>query len=146
MPKYKNIKSVAHNLGHSFLSDMNSVGSGRAFTMVADAIYQAAKAAQVPVVRIDLISGTIEPSAIETKPIREAVAHYRRRLPELAVSQSVEPRMIRHATLTLQFDLTAGRPGKYYPEREIPKVEALVEIFDDRGTRHEAHPTNWPYD
>jgi hypothetical protein len=30
MAKYKNIKSVAHNLAYSFLSDMNFVGSGRA--------------------------------------------------------------------------------------------------------------------
>ena len=64
VPKYKNIKSVAHNLGHSFLSDMNLAGTWPDIVMVPDVIYQAARASGEPVVRIDFFQGTVEPSAV----------------------------------------------------------------------------------
>jgi hypothetical protein len=59
MAKYKNIKSVAHNIGHSFLSDMNMLGSGKGYVMVPDEIYRVAKEAKEPRLRVDLMTGEV---------------------------------------------------------------------------------------
>jgi hypothetical protein len=143
MPKYKNIKSVAHNIGHSFLSDMNMLGSGKGYVLVPEEIYFVAKAANEPVVRIDLITAEIEPAAIATPNIRESVEIYTRKLPELLVSQSVEPQMVRSALLELRFDFAHPGVSRSYPEVELPSVACTVSLDDDRGITHEASPKNW---
>ena len=84
MPKYKNIKSVAHNLGYSFLSDMNFVSTDQPLTMVPDALFKAARTAGAPLVRIDLIRGTVEPPAVATSAVLRAASNYTEWLPKLA--------------------------------------------------------------
>ena len=145
MPKYKNIKSVAHNLGYSFLSDMNFVGTASPVTMVPDALFQAARAADEPVIEVDLLRGTIAPPAVAIEPVAKSVGHYVSWLPQLAASQSVTPSMITAATLTLRFDFAGTQRSKYHPHRELPAVECRVVITDDRGMRHVAQPKHWCY-
>jgi len=141
--KYKNIKSVAHNIGHSFLSDVNMVGSGRAFAFVPDEIYAVAKAAGEPVVRIDLMTAEIEPPSLATRNIREAAEHYSRTLPDMLASQNVEPQMVRGAYLELRFDFAHPSSSRTNPQTELPNVVCTVSLDDDRGITHEAHPRNW---
>jgi hypothetical protein len=146
VPKYKNIKSVAHNLGHSFLSDMNLAGTWPAIVMVPDVIYQAARASEASLVRIDFFRGTVEPAAVATDLVREAVGHYARGLPSLLESQSVLPTMVTGAELTLHFDFDASRPARYVVGREVPAVECVVTLTDDRGIVHEGRPSHWCYE
>ena len=143
MAKYKNIKSVAHNIGYSFLSDMNMLRSGRAFVLVPEEIYWVAKAANEPRVRIDLITGEVEPSAIATPNVTESAGNYARRLPELLARQSVEPQMVRSAFLELEFDFANPGVSRNEPSLELPNVRCKVVFDDDRGISHEAHPKNW---
>ena len=146
MPKYKNIKSVAHNLGHSFLSDMNLAGTWPDIVMVPNVIYEAAKALGEPLVRIDFYRGTVEPAAVAAEIVREAVEHYARGLPRLLESQSVLPSMVRAAELTLRFDFDVSRPARHAPGREVPSVECIVRLTDDRGIVHEGRPVHWCYE
>ena len=143
MGKYKNIKSVAHNIGHSFLSDMNMLGSGRAFVLVPEEIYWVAKAANEATVRIDLITGEVEPPAVATPNVTESAAIYARKLPDLLLSQSVEPQMVRSAFLQLEFDFANPGVSRSEPTLELPNVRCTVVLDDDRGISHEAHPENW---
>ncbi len=143
MAKYKNIKSVAHNIGHSFLSDMNMLGSGKGYVMVPDEIYRVAKEAKEPRLRVDLMTGEVEPPTLATKLIRESAELYARKLPALLESQSVEPQMVRSAFLDLTFDLANPRAARYHPHEELPTFECTVTLDDDRGISHSAHPTNW---
>ena len=143
MAKYKNIKSVAHNIGHSFLSDMNMLGSGSGYVLVPEEIYWVAKSANEQKVRIDLMTGEVEPQSVATPNVTESAAIYARRLPELLLSQSVEPSMVRSAFLELEFDFARPGVSRSYPSLELPNVTCTVTLDDDRGISHEAHPTNW---
>ena len=143
MAKYKNIKSVAHNIGYSFLSDMNMVSSGKSYAFVPEEIYWTAKAANEPKVRIDLLTGEVAPAALATRNVRRAAANYVRRLPELLRSQSVEPSMVRAASLGLTFDFANPGVSRMEPTLELPNVSCTVSVTDDRGVRHEAHPRHW---
>jgi hypothetical protein len=143
MAKYKNIKSVAHNIGHSFLSDMNMLGSGRGFVLVPEEIYWVAKSANEPKIRIDLMTGEVEPQSVATRNITESAAIYARMLPKLLASQSVEPSMVRSAFLELEFDFAHTGVSRSEPPLELPNVTCTVTLDDDRGISHEVHPKNW---
>jgi hypothetical protein len=143
MGKYKNIRSVAHNFGHSFLSDMNLTAAEEHARLVPDLIYEAAKAGCTPVVRIDFIQKQVEPTSIDLPAIQAAIERYAAWLPELLRSQSIEPEMICEATLKLHFDFDHPRQSRFEEQRELPSVTCTVVLVDDRGTAHEAHPHNW---
>jgi hypothetical protein len=143
MAKYKNIKSVAHNIGYSFLSDMNMVSSGKSYAFVPEEIYWTAKAANEPTVRIDLLTAEIAPAALATRNVRRSAENYVRRFPELLQSQSVQPSMIRAASLQLKFDFANPGVSRMEPTLELPNVTCTVSVTDDRGVRHEAHPKHW---
>jgi hypothetical protein len=143
--KYKHIPSAAHNFGHSFLSNMNFVGTGRRYTMVPDAIFRAARIAQAPLVRIDFLRLTIEPKGVATPEVWEAVKNYADWLPKLLASHNVEPESVNEAALALRFDFDASRASLSDPAIEIPSVECVVTFIDNRGRAHEARPENWCY-
>jgi len=146
MPKYKNIKSAAHNFGYSFLSDMNYVGTGSAFRYVPEALYVAAKEAGAPLVTIDFLKQEVEPPSMATPAVRESVANYARWLPKLLDSQSVDPEMVRQARMSLSFDFEHPRQSRYDPSRELPTVRCTVTFTDDRGVTHEAVPDKWCFE
>jgi hypothetical protein len=146
MPKYKNIKSAAHNFGQSFLSDTNSVGTGRAYRLVPDALYAAAKEARAPLVAIDFLRQEVEPASVAIPPVRESIANYARWLPKLLESQSVTPEMVRQVRMTFSFDFAHPRWSRYDPSRELPAVECVVTFIDDRGVTHEVSPDKWCFD
>ena len=141
--KYKRIKGVAHNLGHSFLSIMNGIGEGGRYTVVPRAIFAAATAARVPEVRIDILGQQIDPASLMSAPVREGLAIYHRVLPRLLETQNVEPTAVTGATITLTLDHTRSRPAPYDPAESVPEFTCLVEIIDDRGLAHRATPTQW---
>ena len=141
--KYKNIKSIAHNLGHSFLSDMNATESRGRYLFVPELLFAAAAAHSVPEVRIDFISREVAPSSVQSPELQESVMHYARMLYRLCHDQNVEERAIRGATLTLAFDYDRVRSTKYQPVREVQEFTCTVEILDDRGVVHRAHPDHW---
>jgi hypothetical protein len=146
MPKYKNIKSAAHNFGYSFLSDMNYVGSGSAFCYVPEALYTAAKEARARLVRIDFLKQDVEPSSVAIPAVRQSVVNYARWLPKLLESQSISPEMVREARLSPSFDFDHPRQSRYEPTRELPAVTCTVTFTDDRGVVHEALPDKWCFE
>jgi hypothetical protein len=144
--KYKNIKSVAHNIGHSFLSDMNAVMSGSRYTIVPELLFRASEREHVREVRINLLTGEIQPESIALPEVQEAVGHYVRGLAELLISQNVSLDAVTGAVLVIQFDYSRQRQARYQPEVLIPEFACEVEITDDRGEIHRGHPNNWWYE
>ena len=141
--KYKNIKSVAHNIGHSFLSDMNGVMDDGHYVIVPRVLFHVAEQEGVSDVRIDLLTGTIDPPAVATAQVQEAVGHYVRRLPELLTSQSVLPAAVVGATLTIVFDYSRRRETISQPKETAQEFACTVELSDDRGCVHVGRPANW---
>ena len=141
--KYKNIKSVAHNIGHSFLSDTNAAMKESRYTIVPEELFARAARTQVPEVKIDLLTGDMEPNELRTPELEQAIQHFVRWLPSMLTSQNVAPEAVRSATLKLAFDYGRVRESKYHPERSVQEFVCTVEFTDDRGVVHRAHPDHW---
>lgn len=141
--KYKLIKGVAHNLGHSFLSDSNAVMREGVYTIVPSVLFSAAMAAAVPKVEIDLLRETVEPVKLALPEIARSLAFYHGWLPGLLRSHGVDPGVIQAATITIGFDYTRTRRSAFQPTEEIPEFVCTVRLIDDRGVTHEAMPTDW---
>ena len=141
--KYKNIKSVAHNLGHSFLSDMNASGVGGGYTIVPELLFAAAESARAPEVRIDLIARTVSPHSLASAVVQDSVSNYARMLFRLCADQNVDAPAIRSATIAIAFDYSRTRCTKYDPVVCIQEFDCTVEIVDDRGVLHQARSDHW---
>lgn len=141
--KYKNIKSVAHNIGYSFLSDMNAVGEGSRYIIVPQRLFETAVEARLPEVHIDFLARHVEPPAAKIPEVEQAVGNYARWLPDLLASQNVSPEAVVGATLTLAFDYERVRRTKYHPVVEIQEFVCTVSLTDDRGQVHRATPDHW---
>jgi hypothetical protein len=148
MARYKVLKSVAHNVGHSFMSLMNFQEP----TFVFEHLFRAAAAAGEPRVRIDLLTGAVLPPAVATPAVQRAAAAAPDRLRWLAEAQRVALPQIREATLDVTFDFARSRP--WQPDRGLvlgARVSAphyatytcRVRLVDDRGKPYEAEIPEW---
>jgi len=69
MAKYKVLKSVAHNLGHSYLSLMNYVDGD----YIVEHLFRQARETGETRVEIDVLAGTIAPAVFQTPVLAESV-------------------------------------------------------------------------
>lgn len=141
--KYKNIKSVAHNLGHSFLSDMNAVTSRGKYEVVPDILFEQAAERRIPGLEIDFLSRQVVPPEMASDVTEQSVVNYGRELFRLCEAQGVDAASIKAATLTIEFDYTRQRRSPYFPDEPVQEFSCVVAILDDRGVTHIGRPTNW---
>ena len=141
MSKYKALKSVAHNLGHSFLSDMNTVDSFKSY--VPETLFALACDNDLPRVVIDFFNGTVTPTTFSVPDVLKSVSMYRKVLPQLVERQGASWDAVRGAGLELVFDLPTD-PHAVLDRRPVtPSFKCSVHILDDRGVSHYGRPTNW---
>ena len=141
--KYKLIRGVAHNLGHSFLSDSNAVMREGVYTIVPAVLFAAAKATAVPQVTINLLNEAIAPTELALPELAQAVSFYRNCLPQLLSSHGIDPSVIKGASITIDFDYSRTRRSQFHPADEIQEFLCAVQLTDDRGVAHVANPTEW---
>ena len=139
MARYKVLRSVAHNLGHSYLSLVNWAEGD----YVVEHLYQRAREAGEPVVRVDVLRGTIAPDAFATPVLLASAERLRAWFGPLVQSQGAALDMVSAARLEVTFDL--ARPGysRHVPGLELAVYACVVEILDDRGRRHVATVPEW---
>lgn len=128
--KYKQIKSAAHNYAHSFVSSMNWLGDD----YVVGHLARAAVASGEPELRVDLLTGDAEPSALLTEPVKSSLEWYVPWLDGLLRSHGADIDAVREARMCVRFDLSRTALRGLKPT-EVP-VECEVEITDDRGIVH----------
>jgi hypothetical protein len=141
--KYKNIKSAAHNLGHSFLSDTNAFTLNGNYAIVPKLLFEEAARRRMNRVTIDFLSGEVEPPELDQPWLRTAVGHYVRNLADQLRSQNVDAAAIRSVRLILTFDFDRSRRTLYEPIQETQEFACSVEVRDDRGKVHRAEPNHW---
>lgn len=141
--KYKNIKSVAHNLGHSFLSDMNAAMIRGQYVFIPQRLFAAAAAAHVSHIVIDFVTGQIAPDTVRSPELHAAVSYYAESLQRLLESQNVSPNAVVGARMTIDIDYSRTREARYPPAESIPEFACTVTLTDDRGKVHTGAPTNW---
>jgi len=139
MARYKVLKSVAHNLGHSYLSLMNY----RAEDYVVEHLHRAARAANERRVIIDVLRGTIEPATVRTPVLLESAADQQRWLGRLVQTQGAALDMVSAASITVVFDFEGSRPSPHVPGLKLLAYTCTVEIVDDRGRTHTATVPEW---
>lgn len=139
MARYRVLKRVAHDLGHSYLSLMNY----RAEDYVVENLHRAARAAHERRVVIDVLRGTMEPAAVRTPVFLESVADQQRWLGRRVQTQGAALDMASAATITVDFDFEGSRSSPNVPGLELPAYTCTVEMVDDRGRTHTATVPEW---
>jgi hypothetical protein len=141
MSRYKVLKSVAHNIGHSFTSLMNYSGDD----YVMGHILRLARKTGCDTFKIDFVSGEGGPPALLVDPISEIPERYTRFFWDLVSRQGSDRSLVKSATLTLHYDLTLQRPLFRDPDVIESPYVCEVLVTDCRGKDYVAQFKAWWY-
>jgi hypothetical protein len=141
MAKYKVLKSVAHNIGHSFTSLMNYAGDD----YVMGHILRLARRTGCDTLTIDFVKREAAPSELLAAPISEVPANYTKRFWDLIQRQGSDPSLVKSASLVLRYNLGVQLPHPRIPEFKESPYACDVQITDDRGKEHVARFRGWWY-
>ena len=138
MARYKALRSVAHNLGHSYLSLMNYVQDD----YIVEHLFRRARETGQTRIHIDVLRGTIDPPAFRIPVLTDSVERERAMFGRLVQSGGAALDMVSAVHMEIEFDL-AARPSPTVPGLVLAAYACTVEIVDDRGRRHVASVPEW---
>ena len=130
MPRYKVLRSAAHNWAHSFVSDTN-MGP---HDFVACYLLRAARTSGVTEFAVDLCGGDAVLPAPLRDDVSEAVASFRRGFVPHVERSGAAAHMIGSAEMRVRVVWPLDGVSAVGAVRGY--VECEVEITDDRGRRH----------
>jgi hypothetical protein len=141
MAKYKVLKSVAHNIGHSFTSLMNYAGDDYAMGH----ILRFARRSGRDTLTIDFVTGEGGPAELLAEPIAEIPARYSQFFWDLIQRHGSDRSLVKNATLTLRYDI--ARKRSLYRDAEVFESPYIcdVRVTDTRGKDYVAHFESWWY-
>jgi hypothetical protein len=139
MARYKVLKSVAHNIGHSFTSLMNYAGDD----YVMGHILRLARQSGVDTLTIDFVKEEAGPPELLAEPISEIPGRYTQFFWDLVRRQGSDRSSVRAATLVLRYNLAINRPLHRNPALMESPYECDVRITDTRGKNYAAHFHAW---
>jgi hypothetical protein len=141
MPRFKVLKGVAHNLGHSFTSSMNYAGDD----YVLGHLLQFARRSGKDTLIIDLISGEAEPIELLAEPVSDVPSRYSKFFWYLVQTHGSDRSYVQSATLSLRYNLAVQRATPHgIGLTESPYV-CEVRVTDSRGKNYDAHFEGWWY-
>jgi hypothetical protein len=139
MPRYKVLRGVAHNIGHSFTSLMNySVDD---YTM--GHILRFARESGKDTLIIDFVTGAGSPPELLREPLTEMPNRYSDWFWKLVESSGSDRALVKSANLTLKYDLVTGR--RAVNGADLSPYDCDVSIVDIRGKTYSAHFHDWWY-
>jgi len=141
MARYKVLKGVAHNIGHSFTSLMNYAGDD----YVMGHILRFARRTGRDTLTIDFVKREAGPPELLAEPISEVPARYAEWFWDLVQRHGSERSLVESATLTLRFDIGTQRPHHSAPQLVESPFTCDVRITDVRGKDYLAHFDGWWY-
>ena len=139
MKSYKIMKSIAHNLGHSFTSLMNYHGDD----YVMGHILRAARSTGKEKLEIDLLTGIAEPIELLVEPIRESLVWHSKTFPDFVDRSGSDINLINSAKMTVQYTLGIERPYPHDHKYIENPYTCDVVIIDNRNKEHSAHFEGW---
>jgi hypothetical protein len=139
MARYKVLKGVAHDIGHTFTSLMNYVSDD----YVMGHVLRFARRSGRDTLMIDFVAGEAGPPELLLEPISEVPTRYRKWFWEMVQQQGSDPSYVHSAKLTLKFNLAIERPAAIAPEFQESPYECNVLIKDSRGKDYTAHFEGW---
>ena len=116
MPSLKPLRSVAHNLAHSFASTLNYWKDDYAISH----LWRAAVSAGVSRVRVNVLAATVDPDSVNTGMVADILPSIKATLTQLLQKEGFESGLVTEATLVYDFavqrvSLYPGLP-QYYCE------------------------------
>jgi hypothetical protein len=140
MARYKVLKGVAHNIGHSFTSTMNYASDD--YTL--GHILRFALESGQDTLTIDFVNGEGEPTALLREPISMVPQWYTKMFWNMVASSGSDRTLIESAKLTLRYDVSSVRSAQWNGHPEGHYV-CDVSITDIRGKIYVAHFADWWY-
>lgn len=140
MPRFKVLKSVAHNIGHSFTSPMDYAVDDYSMGH----ILRFARETGINALTIDLLTGHGTPASLLREPISGLPEWYSKMFLKIVQSSGSDRELLQSATLTLVYDLQRSKPGPIPDEPQSP-FNCDVSIVDIRGKSYAAHFDGWWY-
>jgi hypothetical protein len=141
MPRFRVLKGVAHNIGHSFTSLMNYAGDD----YVMGHILRLARISGKETLTIDFITGQAGPPELLAKPVSEVPSRYVQFFWDLVQRHGSDRAYVQSATLSLRYDLAVQRATKRGPAFLESPYACEVHIMDTRGKRYAACLNGWWY-
>jgi hypothetical protein len=139
--RYKVLKSVAHNVGHSFTSLMNYADDD----YVMGHLLRFARRTGLDTLTIDFVKGEAGPRELLAPPISDVPSYYIKKFWDIVASHGSDRALIQNATLTLQYDISIEQPLRVAPELAASPYICDVRITDIRGKQYRAHFRGWWY-
>jgi len=141
MARYKVLKSVAHNIGHSFTSLMNYADDD----YVMGHILRFARSTGRDTLTLDFARREAGPPELLAPPISEVPARYTEWFWDLVQRHGSDRSLVQSATLTLRYDIATKRPLRSAPQFIESPFTCDVRITDIRGKEYVAHFDGWWY-
>jgi hypothetical protein len=141
MPRFRVLKGVAHNFGHSFTSLMNYVGDD----YVMGHILRLARLSGKETLTIDLLTGQAGPPELLAKPVSEIPSRYVPFFWDLVQRHGSDRAYVQSAMLSLRYDLAVQRVTKRGSAFIESPYTCEVRITDTRGKHYLAHFEGWWY-
>ena len=138
MPSHRRLKSVVTSVAQSFTSLLNY----RDDDYVMGHIVAAAWASGSTGFQVDLLSGETDSSPILVPPVRNSIADYVQRLPDIVQRSRSSMEFVTAAELRVQVDPTNRRATSYDGLLESP-FTCTVRIVDDRGRVYSYKIEGW---
>ena len=139
MARYRVLKSVAHNVGHSFVSLMNYADND----YVMGHILRLARLTGQDTLTINLMDGTGGPPELLTSPISDVPAWYSKMFWRLVKSHGSDSCLVNSAVLIVRFDLSEERRSRGNPQLLHSPFICALRIVDTRGKEHQSHFDGW---
>jgi hypothetical protein len=141
MPQYKVLKSVAHNIGHSFTSLMNYSGDD----YVMGHILRLARASGRDTLRINFVTGEADPPDLLDGPVSNVPANYTNFFWHLVTTQGSDRSLVSAASLTLHYDIGIMRARRSDPSCSESPYTCEIRVTDNRGRNYAAKFRGWWY-
>lgn len=139
MPKLKVLKSIGHNLAHSFLSLMNYIDDD----YIIEHIFGIAKSTSKTFITVDVLNQSIQPVEYCTPSIIKSLHYLKSDFLRLLQAEHLSYDHINSAIITIDFDLSKTQLSKNVPSLELAKYDCNVKIVDCNGKCHKASVVEW---
>lgn len=139
MAQYKTLKSVAHNMGHSFLSTMNYYRDDYALGHIQRQMLLTGENK----IEIDFLTKKAYPTELLNDAIQKSIDNQVSWFPKMVLSSKSKMEFIRSAKLTIEFDLTRQRPCPFSPGHTENPYYCISKIVDDKGKEYKYKFSDW---
>jgi hypothetical protein len=135
MARFKVLKGVAHNVGHSFISPTNYSGND----YVMSHLLRLAKTTVRDTLTIDFVGRRADPPELLPEQVAGPVKWYTEMFWRLVQSSGSDESCVRSAKLTLRFGVNPASPVRLFESTSVGRYHCDVRIVDVKNKAYAAH-------